>query len=395
MKRFIWHFYTVFLTFALLFIARGGDCHAQLLTNLDSVEISLLTCEPHEEVYSLYGHTALRVHDPSRNMDVAVNYGVFDQRKPNFLLRFVFGLTDYTMEFYPMSIFLNEYIEYGSAVTEQILNLTNEEKEKILIALDDNYRPENREYRYNYFYNNCTTKARDIIVNNIVGKVIYQTPRQLQRDESFRELIHWKNDGYDWCAAGNDLLLGMGADVSTTTAERQFLPEILMNDFDFASIISADGAKRPLVKATHILNEHGENRASKISGFVLTPTASAMLLLLIISIITICEGIRKRKRLKWLDNTLFMVMGILGLLLFAMIFSEHPTVRANLQILLFSPLWLVLPWFFNKKPWTLHLATTMLALFFLGNIVQTYAEGTNILALCLLVRLGNIYYDKK
>ena len=140
---------------------------------MDSVEISLLTCQPHDEIYSLYGHTALRYHDLRKGgLDIAFNYGVFDYKKPFFALRFVFGLTDYELGAYPYRLFQEEYRRFGSMVTEQVLNLTDQEKAILQQALAINMQNENRIYRYNYFYSNCTTKARDIIEQCIPVKAI-------------------------------------------------------------------------------------------------------------------------------------------------------------------------------------------------------------------------------
>ena len=104
-------------------------------------------------------------------MDVAINWGVFDASQPNFVAKFVLGFTNYTMAIVPTDYFLREYEYYGSSVYQQRLNLTEAEKTRIMKALDDNYRPENRVYRYNYIYDNCTTRARDIILSNIDGKI--------------------------------------------------------------------------------------------------------------------------------------------------------------------------------------------------------------------------------
>ena len=143
------------------------------LKDMDAVRISLLTCQPHEEVYSIYGHTAIRYQDLARGTDLAVNYGMFSFHKPYFVLRFVFGLTDYEMGIEPFEAFCAQYASYGSGVYEQVLNLTPEEKLTIAKAIDTNYEPQNRVYRYNYFYDNCTTRARDMITNHLQARVDY------------------------------------------------------------------------------------------------------------------------------------------------------------------------------------------------------------------------------
>lgn len=128
---------------------------SSLLQKMDSVEISLLTCQPRQSVYSLYGHTAIRIQnhcsDAGMGADLAVNYGMFSFSKPYFVLRFVFGLTDYEIGIETFQEFCPEYERVGCGVLQQQLNLNREEKLALLQAIDENYRPENRVYRYNYF----------------------------------------------------------------------------------------------------------------------------------------------------------------------------------------------------------------------------------------------------
>jgi len=150
---------------------------------LDSVEVSLLTCSPHEEIYSLYGHSALRWHDlhqegPRAGEDLAFNWGIFNFDKPYFVARFVFGLTDYELGVIPYQAFCSYYEQWGSSVTEQVLNLTNEEKQKLKEALANNLLPENRIYRYNFFYDNCSIhigKWSDIVPGTILGPHLEMT----------------------------------------------------------------------------------------------------------------------------------------------------------------------------------------------------------------------------
>ena len=172
---------------------------------MDSVAISLITCGPGQEVYSLYGHTAIRFHDKARGQDIAINYGMFSFHQKFFILRFVFGLTDYEMGIAPFDYFLEAYKQEGRWVREQTLNLTNEEKWAISQAIDENYRPENRVYRYNYFYDNCTTRARDMIVSHLTGRVHYED--EGESHASFRSMLPQWHGYARWSRLGNDLLL--------------------------------------------------------------------------------------------------------------------------------------------------------------------------------------------
>lgn len=187
------HLYAIFVAaFLLLFVPAKG--FAQGGVEPDSVHIYLLTCSPHQEVYSLYGHSAMRVENRQTGEDIAVNYGMFNFDKPFFVLRFVFGLTDYEMGVCPFEAFKREYMYHGSSVVQQELNLTASEKLRVLAALNKNWLPENRVYRYNYFYDNCTTRVRDIVESCVDGKVVYGG--EVPKGATFRTMIHDMND--DW-----------------------------------------------------------------------------------------------------------------------------------------------------------------------------------------------------
>ena len=350
---------------------------------MDSIEFSLLTCQPHDEVYSLYGHTAIRYHElKPGGLDLAFNYGVFDFKKPHFVARFVFGLTDYELGAYPYKYFVREYLRFGSMVTEQVLNLTDEEKMTLHDALAINLRPENRIYRYNYFYNNCTTKARDIIESCINGKVEY-TGRE-GYTPSYRDMVHSMTKNNPWSRFGNDLLLGIKADWKTDLRQQEFLPGNLLYDFDHAQIYS-NGSYRPLIKERRIAVPGGVQIIE--SGFPLSPLACAAILLAVGIVIFFFEWRKKRVFVLW-DVLLMIVTGTIGIVLTLMLFSQHPTVSLNLQIILCNPL----PWLFlwsvirgrETRYWKI---TAILAvLFLIGSFFQCYAEGIHVLALCLLMQ---------
>ena len=369
--------------FLLLSLCWASSVNAQqLMERMDSIEISLLTCSPHEEVYSLYGHTAIRYVDKRRGQDLVFNYGVFNYAAPHFVLRFIFGLTDYELGVTPIRPFMRYYEEWGSQITEQVLNLTNKEKLQITEALSLNLRPENRIYRYNYFYDNCSTHPRNVIENNLDGSVNYAPRKDYER--SFREMIHDKANHHPWVKMGSDMLLGFNADWKTTQREQEFLPENLMFDFEHATITEA-GETRPLVKETRIILPQGTQIVEE--DFPLSPLACFLILLAVTLALTAWE-IKKKKDLWWFDAVLMLLMGIAGCLLTVMLFSLHPATSTNLQILLLNPLHLVfLPAVIRRKQtryW--KLVPYMLVLFFAGAFLQDYAEGMEILALCLLTR---------
>ena len=353
------------------------------LTPIDSVEISLLTCQPHDEVYSLYGHTAIRYHDlRPGGFDLAFNYGVFDFKKPHFVARFVFGLTDYELGAYPYKYFLEEYRRFGSMVTEQVLNLTAEEKLILHEALAMNLRPENKIYRYNFFYSNCTTKARDIIENCINGKIEYAGREDYT--PSYREMIHSMTRNNPWARFGNDLLLGIKADFKTDLRQQEFLPGNLLYDFDHAQIYS-EGTYRPLIKERRIAVPAGVQIVQE--GFPLTPLSCAAVLLAIGLVIFFIEWRKKRVFIVW-DVLLMLAVGAIGIVLTLMLFSQHPTVSLNLQIILLNPLPLLFLWPVIRRRQTRYWAISAIlaVLFLIGSFFQSYAEGIHVLALCLLMQ---------
>ncbi len=367
----------------LLFLSSAPIAAQSDSLRMDSVEISLLTCQPHDEIYSLYGHTAIRYHDLRKGgLDMAFNYGVFDYRKSFFVIRFVFGITDYELGVFPYRLFQKEYHHFGSMVTEQVLNLTDEEKAALQQALAINLEEENRIYRYNYFYHNCTTKARDIIEQSIQGRIEYE-----EREDytpSYRDMVHEMTKENPWAAFGNDLLLGILADQKTTREQQEFLPYNLMYDFDHASIYHL-GEYRPLVKERRIGVPAGVQIRKQ--GFPLRPLTCFLILLGIGTAIFLWEWKSRRTLVVW-EVLLMVTTGTFGITLFLMLFSQHPTVNLNLQIILLNPL----PWFFlwkvirGKQTRYWQVTTVLCVLFLIGSLFQSYAEGIFSLALCLLLQ---------
>ena len=151
----------IFLFFSLSVVTMQAQEPKRVIP--DSIRISLLTCASGEEIYSLFGHTAIRYENYTRGIDAVFNYGIFNFNAPNFILRFALGETDYQLGVTNYERFAAEYYYLERDVWQQELNLTVQEKEKLIMLLEENYRPENRIYRYNFFYDNCATRPRDLI----------------------------------------------------------------------------------------------------------------------------------------------------------------------------------------------------------------------------------------
>lgn len=391
MKQLEIFFRTFWLVLFLLLPVVPIQAYDETCNEMDSVEISLITCTPHEEIYSLYGHTALLYRNLRTDEKIVFNYGMFNFQAPHFIARFVLGKTDYELGVAPLEPFCKYYRQWGSMVTEQVLNLNNQEKVRILTALETNLLPQNRVYRYNFFYDNCSTRPRDIIESNLTGRIIYE-PRP-DYTPTYREMIHELTAFHPWAAMGNDLLLGLKADFKTTQREQEFLPLNLLYDFDHAQIYE-NGQYRPLVKERRTLVEPGAQMIAK--EFPLSPTLCAVILLFISLFVFVAER-RIHRCYVWFDAILMAFTGLAGFLLLVMLFSEHPTTSTNLQILLLNPVWpFFIPSIVHRKPthyWTVLLIC--LGLFFIGRLLQDYAEGMEILALCLLTRYWSHYKNDK
>ena len=299
----------------------------------DSIRFSLLTCAPGTEIYSLFGHTAIRYENYTRRIDVVFNYGMFSFNTPNFIFRFVAGETDYQLGITPYSYFEAEYAMRGSSVYQQVLNLTQSEKERLLTILENNYLPENRIYRYNYFYDNCTTRARDKIEECIEGKVVY--PDSLS-GKSYRSIVHEFTAGSPWDEFGIDLCLGAEADKEINKRQQMFSPFYMKYYASNAYIVDAGGTRRPLIlDETKIVDVEPEEVQP---GFILSPLMCGALFLALC--VVMAWGQWKTQRIWWgWDVVLYGLQGLAGCIIaFLFFFSVHPTVGSNWLLILFNPI---------------------------------------------------------
>lgn len=298
----------------------------------DSIRISLLTCEPGEEIYALFGHTAIRYENITRNQDLVFNYGMFSFNTPNFVLRFMMGETDYQLGVVPYQYFEVEYAMRGSSVYQQTLNLTQEEKMKLVRLLDENYHPDNRTYRYNYFYDNCTTRARDKVEEALNGKLCFPDEKKAF---SYREIIHLFTKDSPWSELGIDLCLGAEADQPIDNRKQMFAPFFLKDYASNALIQRTDESVPFIVEENKIVDVQTEETSA---SFPLDPLTCSLLLLMVTCLI---EGwAYKKKRIMWgWDVLLFGAQGVGGCIIaFLFFFSVHPTVSSNWMLVILNPI---------------------------------------------------------
>jgi len=342
MKRFYW-----ILIIVLLSATTPLQGFAQTAPKLSmQAEISLITCSPTDEaVFTLYGHTALRVNDPGSKIDWVYNYGRFDFSAPNFMYRFAKGETDYKLDTSYFSFFLMEYTSRGSEIYEQVLDLLPEEKESLWQALEWNRRPENRVYRYNFFFDNCATRPAVMVENNIKGYISYASTSELPR---FRDVINYCTRNHPWNTFGCDLVVGLPSDRVMTLQETFFIPDYLKKGFDKAEIIRGDSIIR-LVKKTNILAE--ENQPTVTPSFITSPLCCFSALFILILTLSFIEW-RRKSYYRIVDMLLFFSAGLAGCIIFFLsFFSVHPCMFPNINLLWLHPLHLAGIILFAIKKW--------------------------------------------
>lgn len=338
--------------FTIILIALSVFANAQIQLS-DSAKISLMTCGPWSgAVYAFYGHTALRVQDDSTHIDTVFNYGFFDPSQPNFMYHFVRGETDYILGTTSFEDFIREYAYKKVAVYEQELNLEQAEKQQLWEALYINQLPENRGYRYNYFYDNCATRPRDMVEKFAGGKVVYPPTKEGQ---TYRDLLHECLKPYPWNKFGIDLVIGAGADRPIDVREKMFIPSYLMDSFEGATVVKNDSVSYPLVKNTYTVLEAVSESDDNSERSLFSPIIAAFALLLITILVCIVQYVKwnKTELPKIYDTILFAVYGLGGtVIFFLMFFSEHPATNPNWNFVwanIFALIFAVLFWVKSLK----------------------------------------------
>ncbi|WP_430974411.1 DUF4105 domain-containing protein [Sunxiuqinia rutila] len=363
----------IFLAFTISFLL-CFSWGSQAFNLSDKAEVSLLTCGPSKQVHALYGHSAIRVHDPARRVDVVFNYGVFSFSEPNFVYRFAKGQTDYLLAAEKYENFLESYRRSQRRIDEQILNLTQSEKQQLLGYLIWNAKPENREYRYNFFMDNCATRVRDVVEKHVDGKLTFSEETGLGM--TFREHVDAYQRVLPWINFGIHLTLGSPSDEIATAYQEMFLPDFLMSHFAEAQI-QAEGESRSLVKETRMIYEPEKTQKS---GFQLLDPSLVLGILLVVLVLVSYKQYKQRKASLWIDYVLLFVTGLIGLvLLWFVTYSEHPAMHPNYNLWWAVPTNLVFPFLWMVRKWRPALAwywkalSVWLLVFFLFNLLTPQA----------------------
>jgi Domain of unknown function (DUF4105) len=328
----------------LLIVFIAYNVEAQKLS--EQATISVITCGPfQEELYSAFGHSAFRVYDPVQKIDDAYNYGVFDFDQPNFYLNFARGYLYYKLGINDYQRFQNYYIYYNRKVHEQVLNLTDQQKQKLYNYLQWNSLPENVYYRYDYFYNNCATKIRDVVIAAL-GEEVSFDGSYVTTDYTIRELTDIYLKHQPWGDLGIDIGLGLPIDKKAAPSEYMFLPDYVESGFDHASI-QQNGTVVPLVKEKVIIYDA---REEEIPGGPPHPLLVFGLVALACVVISVLDY-KKKKLSLWLDVVLFGITGLVGCMLFFLwFFTDHNDAAYNLNLLWAMPTNLIALLALKRKP---------------------------------------------
>lgn len=329
----------------LIFLALLVNFTSSGLSAQDSsrLRISLLTCTPGDELYSIFGHSAIRITDSSNvgndYFDIVYNYGTFNFDDEGFYLKFMRGKLLYFISIVKFDDFKFDYQSTNRGMTEQVLNLTPTEKENIHFALKENLKEENRYYQYDFFLDNCTTRLRDIIEK-------YKQPQPLfhpvmPANTRFRQAIHQYLDSGKqyWSKLGIDILLGARTDRIMTTSQQQFLPDNLMLAMD-KSTPRMSLSSENLYQLT--------NNTDKKSWF--TPLLFFSLLLGLFISLSLSKNKYAQSVLNGLDGLLFFTTGLLGIiLLFMWFFTDHSMTKNNYNLFWALPTHIIFSFLINKN----------------------------------------------
>ncbi|RKN80100.1 DUF4105 domain-containing protein [Ulvibacterium marinum] len=303
--------------------------------------ISVLTCGSGSDLYTTFGHSAFRVNDPSIGIDVVYNYGTFNFNPPKFYFEFAQGKLLYSLSRQKMDSFLSVYKYENRWVKEQILDLTQQQRQELFRFLEVNNRPENRTYKYDFFYDNCASKIWDVL-KEVYGEQLQLKEGYLKNLYTFRELIHQHLETNSWSAFGIDLALGSVIDKIASPKEHMFLPIYVMQQLEGAQL-----GEKPIAYTTKTLLQTLPTK--KNNNFFLTPLFWLLIVLATVWITTFVD-FKKGKRSRWLDFTLFFSTGLAGCLIFYLWFlTDHTATIGNLNILWAFPLNLILSFFLIRR----------------------------------------------
>lgn len=348
--------YKNFLITTLLFF--GLNTFGQPRQNLvpmDDIQISLLTCDPGDELYSTFGHSAIRVFNSYSSEDFVYNYGTFDTKTPNFYLKFMRGKLPYMLSKSTYGNFLLTYNYEKRGIVEQILQLNTKEEKAMVAYLENNMIGDNRYYPYDFFFDNCATRIRDIIPS-VTDKII-KWPEE-NSPITYREQLHQHLTGMPWSEFGIDLIIGSIADRTASVSDQMFLPIYMHNHFA-ATEIGQDSITSMLAGEDYQVLLFEEEAKIRNQKKWFTPFLVFGLLLLLE--LFLFFKLKDAKALRLYDSISFFIIGLASVLMLLLWFAtDHQATGLNWNILWASPLYLIYPFISNGHAWKSKLTTFLI-----------------------------------
>ncbi|MDO6744020.1 DUF4105 domain-containing protein [Tenacibaculum soleae] len=343
-------------------------------------QISIITSGPGEVLYEKFGHTAIRVKDAALQLDLIYNYGIFDFDNPTFYADFTKGYMKYMLAKYPFYLALKSNQQDKRWVKEQVLNLTQQQKQQFFTILETNALPKNAGYLYDPFFDNCATKPRDIIKKVVSTNLIFNDDF-VTKNLSLRQLMNKEIHPNTWGSLGINVALGNRLDQIATANEYLYLPDYVFKALKNSKILK-EGKKVNLVSKTSILLdfEEKESKSDPFSPFLI------LSLLSLFGLYITYKDYKNKTRTKLLDFTLFFTTGIIGLLIvYLWFYTNHSTAPNN-----FNFLWAFLPniivaFFLLKKNTPNWIAKYCLVLhLFLIIAIIIWITATQLLSIALI-----------
>lgn len=307
----------------------------------DSSRVTLLTVAPGEELYSAFGHTGIRVQDFKNEFDVVFNYGTFDFEQPGFYTNFVKGKMRYMISTDRFDDFIDQYRYEKRSVSEQELNLTAQEKKQIFAFLFNNALPENREYYYDFFWDNCATRPRDVFEKILGSRLQYHTQHAgFMENKTMHDMLRVYVGNRPWVSYGFDLILGLPCEVVATPRDQTFLPDFLARYFQCATV----NGQPFVLKKTSLLKYP---LPIVHTGFL--PIHLNLMFVFLAFMVWFIER-KTNKHFYGFDFALFFITGLFGLFFLSLwLFTAHYSVPRNLNLLWLIPTHFVAAFLLLKK----------------------------------------------
>lgn len=377
------HFFLLFFSFSAF---------SQSLS--PEARVSLLTISPGAELYSTFGHSALRIVDPALGIDQNYNYGTFNFNAPGFYLKFLRGQLDYQIASYPFYLEMDYWNRSGRQVTEQVLRLSQEQKQKIFEYLNTNLLPENRDYRYLFLYDNCSTRLRDVLQIACGNSLVFD--KNLNDGQTYRYWIdqYAQRNNQKWADFGMDLAIGLPSDQKAGWDGAMFIPDNLMFALDSATI-KTDSSSTGIVLSKQYLNELGVQ--STANPF--TPFLVFLLLFVAVAVYTYYQY-KSKSVSKLFDVVLFTVLGFAGwIILLLWFFTDHGVTESNLSILWASPLLLPAIYYYKSKAWARWMLRIFILVLVIGFPLVQFFTGpkfsTDVVFIVLIILIRFFYHSKE